>query len=667
MSNNSQKNSPRDERNDSSGTQQGRTDPFYEEQKIMEKNAIDHWSTETPSFPPCKETLGCISYRLQTSKICENAVLENEINMQFVNPELLTPDFIMKVVRAKGSVLRFVNVRMQTPENVLAAVRSCGTALKYVDKTLRTSEVCKEAVNADPLAIEYVVGCSKNKYEDMCSSAVTRNKHALIHIDPKVENYYDLCMTAVFHDGDALPFVKCKDHPNYNLLCLIAAERWGPALRHIRNQTARIVLVTVRRCGMALEFVKDQTAEVVMAAVKNDGRALKFVNADLHTYEVDLAAVQENGDALAFVNTNYTPEEYRSLCVAAVQSDGFALKNVPNPTPELYRMALKQIRSTIKPSQTEGRYLKTTSHYANIPANWSSVAPFTKSEWDLVGISMPAIQNSTSALVYTRRQHYHSDDDDDDDDYNDDDSRTPEISMPAVRNLGSIPPKYKYYGSDDDDDDTAWVSGNGKSQARSSGQSLTKSTGSDNDDDNDDDDGLGAWSPTQKDSDPWPEEFKLKITDSKTLKMCIDLVSSEGGNALRRIDARSISPGDYNQLCVAAVSKDGNALKFVNRRRLLPDDYFKIVNLAIQQKPSIARWATKLIPKRTTSTAVSQRPTSPIDRLSQSPQRPARDDKKLTFHRNSAPTSTSPALLGRGSSDLDETRASRVQAFLEKF
>ena len=57
----------------------------------------------------------------------------------------------------------------------------------------------------------------------------------------------------------------------------MAVERYGYALRYVKEQTEPICLKAVERNGYALRYVKEQTEPICLKAVESDGYALQYV------------------------------------------------------------------------------------------------------------------------------------------------------------------------------------------------------------------------------------------------------------------------------------------------------------------------------------------------------------------------------------------------------
>ena len=84
-----------------------------------------------------------------------------------------------------------------------------------------------------------------------------------------------------------------------------------------------------------LAFLREQDEELCLAAVQTDGLALRHVRRQ--TPEICLAAVLEDGEALEFVQ-----EQTPALCRAAVMQNGLALRFVKKQNDDICELALKQ-------------------------------------------------------------------------------------------------------------------------------------------------------------------------------------------------------------------------------------------------------------------------------------------------------------------------------------
>jgi len=107
-----------------------------------------------------------------------------------------------------------------------------------------------------------------------------------------------------------------KAYDDYEI-CKMAFQKYGCALRYMKEQTEEICEMAVQQDGWALKYVKEQTEEICKLAVEQNGSALQFVNEQ--TEEICKLAVQQNGKALQFVN-----EKTEEICKLAVEQNDCA-------------------------------------------------------------------------------------------------------------------------------------------------------------------------------------------------------------------------------------------------------------------------------------------------------------------------------------------------------
>jgi hypothetical protein len=142
------------------------------------------------------------------------------------------------------------------------------------------------------------------------------------------------------------------------------------ALQYIYPQPMGVSIMAVEKNGLALRHVRHKAPEVCLAAVKQNGMALGYIEKQnskfQHIRAVDLdpilmEAVSQNGMALGFVQ-----DKIPDLCKMAVEKSPMALMYVPeyNKTKEICQIAYRGNPETLRfipdalkgEIQTEGKY-----------------------------------------------------------------------------------------------------------------------------------------------------------------------------------------------------------------------------------------------------------------------------------------------------------------------
>lgn len=160
----------------------------------------------------------------QNPAICLLAVLTDGEALQFVKEQ--TPEICLAAVNQHGSALQFV--KEQTPEICLAAMKREKCLLKFVKN--QTFDICLAAVKACPLDVQYV-------REPLKEGAAADGWR------PTVEQYHEICLTAMRRDDWAF---SCIKEPSIEI-CRVAANVDNPVISSLALKTmaALQLLVTV--------------------------------------------------------------------------------------------------------------------------------------------------------------------------------------------------------------------------------------------------------------------------------------------------------------------------------------------------------------------------------------------------------------------------------------
>jgi hypothetical protein len=168
----------------------------------------------------------------------------------------------------------------------------------------------KNAVKKDGMLLEYIV----NQEYYICIRAVRQNEHALMFVNPMIENYIEICLIAVKKNPS---IVRLVDKDNMSL-----------------DDYTEVCIQAVKRDGMALEFINshdlppENYTKICIEAIKHNSSALQYVT--IQTHELCILAIcrphqthafkgwpGKNYDVLKYVK-NQTPE----ICKAAIEACG---------------------------------------------------------------------------------------------------------------------------------------------------------------------------------------------------------------------------------------------------------------------------------------------------------------------------------------------------------
>lgn len=322
----------------------------------------------------------------RTFDLCNEAIQKDTWNGQviehlknFRQTTLLSPDqyktICMFFIKKSGFNLKYVDEDMRDADLCLEAVKESGRAIEFVPKAICTYSICYEAITKSPSAAAVVLNHIKDfaqfsalselEYKQLCLEAVKNYGLALKEMDEKYIDF-EVASNAVRKDVDAIQYVpdplRSKMLSDYDF-CVEMVKTNPQALRYIspdfrqKMLTADFALSIVKKNGLALEFIPDpiRNETIYSEAVNQNGLALNFVPIELRTEALCLAAIDSNTAAIQFFpeklrtynlylqavlrnpsvleeleknkrDLQFTPDEYKSLCVAALQQDTMALK-----------------------------------------------------------------------------------------------------------------------------------------------------------------------------------------------------------------------------------------------------------------------------------------------------------------------------------------------------
>ncbi len=127
---------------------------------------------------------------LMSIKICYLAIDNNPEAIEYVHPDCISNDLILRAVRKNGNVIRFVAYNKQTEEVCMEAVKNQPNALRFLSIEKQTDAVCMSALEKDVFSFEFI----KNKKPELCFYAVGKNPAIMAHINSKDEMLYQMCL-----------------------------------------------------------------------------------------------------------------------------------------------------------------------------------------------------------------------------------------------------------------------------------------------------------------------------------------------------------------------------------------------------------------------------------------------------------------------------------------
>jgi hypothetical protein len=287
-----------------------------------------------------------------------------------VNDQEITNEQYIEIceiaVKQHCNALKFVKANGIKDEQYLEicklAFRHKGfNTLEYVPNLKRTFKICELAVKQYYKTLENVLvyNMTKEQYLEICRKAVVNNGLALEYVDSannmSDKQYLEMCKLAVVNNGLALEYVDSANNMSdkqYLEMCKLAVQTNGRALEYVpkKHKTFEMCKLAVKNDGNTLfdiinsreynEITPEEYLEICKIAVQTNGRALKYVPDDKKTLEICKIAVYGDGFALTDVPDNKKTLE---ICKIAVQNDGFSLCFVPkmHKTFEICKIAVE--------------------------------------------------------------------------------------------------------------------------------------------------------------------------------------------------------------------------------------------------------------------------------------------------------------------------------------
>lgn len=324
-----------------------------------------------------------------TIEMCREAIKKDGFCIEHFKEEMKTEELCLEDIELHGKDCgNLIQFMPQTPKICLATVKQHGDAIEYVKN--QTIDLCLEALNQslssimsikDELLPE-VIKCYKEAHPINFVEKLVENGLYLAFIDEDIQTL-EMCMTAVYNNGQALKFVKnktieickaafdmsrndiywkkwhgdgrylrfVKESEQTPEMCQYACDQIIWAFGFAKYQSREMSLEMVRRNGLALKYVKNKTPEVCLDAVLNCGDALKFVDSDQQTtLIVKKALLYRYLKYEGIINSalKYVIDQTDEICELSLVVDGRTLKFIRNPTDKLRRMAV----------ESDGRALK---------------------------------------------------------------------------------------------------------------------------------------------------------------------------------------------------------------------------------------------------------------------------------------------------------------------
>ncbi len=260
----------------------------------------------------------------RTEAVCRRAVEIDGENIRYVPRDMRTEKLCYTAVQSWDYALDYVPEELKTPSMCMAAVERYGPALLFVPEERRTEALCETAVKNDAWALPSVP--DRLKTEQMCMDAVTKDGWVLEFV-PQAMKTPQMCRLAL-----NAPLAKLRE--NRSVLQFIPyADVCLEGIKKYRQEGADMV-------GLLADIEPEVMDEhIALYGVRTDPSCLTALPERWKTRTVCTAAVQSDGIMLHDV-----PEYLRTkrMCKAAVSSSIHALPYVPEAlhTPDLYREAM---------------------------------------------------------------------------------------------------------------------------------------------------------------------------------------------------------------------------------------------------------------------------------------------------------------------------------------
>jgi hypothetical protein len=233
--------------------------------------------------------------------------------------------YYLNLVKNNGLLLQYSDEK--TKNICEAAINNNGLALQYVPKNSIDRDMCIKAINKNGLALQFVIPILID--QDMCINALSKNALSLQFVPEKLMNETVITF-ALFKNGLALKFV--PDNLKNDFYSQEAMKNNPNALEFVKelHQTEEMIQNAVQKDGLLLRFAYMKSKEACIKAIKNNREAGNYIpdylmnDNDLIKLLMMEELLKQNGMLLK--DFDNPPIE---MCKVAVEQNAYAIQYVP--------------------------------------------------------------------------------------------------------------------------------------------------------------------------------------------------------------------------------------------------------------------------------------------------------------------------------------------------
>lgn len=314
----------------------------------------------------------------QTEYICLKLIELDYRNVKYVNPDILTHEFLLMATALRPKVILELNIQVFNPDLFEAALESNQFDLSCLPVEWKRKDICdrlfeknhleilnfpkgfveveqiKTALNLsgslDALSIFNLFEVGQYD-EDLIVIAVEKNEKCLKLVDesmitrslisklgPHLKNYETLVSPFIDKHLDQ---ELCFELINHNAMLLYGIPS------DMRNFELCLKAITLNPMSLGAVPISLADDELYKIAVKKNGLALCHVPTPYRDHEIPYIAVAQNGEALEFV-----PDDFKNdkLCKSAVKENPYAIYSVPKRLRDLetFKLAINHVPEVLK-------------------------------------------------------------------------------------------------------------------------------------------------------------------------------------------------------------------------------------------------------------------------------------------------------------------------------
>ena len=277
-----------------------------------------------------------IHEKLITQEICELAVKQNGMALEFIPEQYITRKLCQLAIEQNGNAINLIPNDMLDEHLFFIASKTNKNILIYTPKEYRTKKFCEYAI--DNKNVFYNIPKEYINYE-LCKKSILKNAISIKYI-PKEYRTKELCELAIKQDGSALRYIPKKYRTKE--LYELAINSSPYALQYIPQTyySEKLFLKSINNYPnslktMPMNYFDCETNEykniipLIMTSLKQKKISLSNIDAKIINKDMVLLAIQ-NQDSLYYV-----PEELKTkeICELAVKND---IKNIQY-IPKIYR------------------------------------------------------------------------------------------------------------------------------------------------------------------------------------------------------------------------------------------------------------------------------------------------------------------------------------------